>query len=124
MTAAESPEFDPAIPLGYLQMTGRVSGQPRETEIWFAYENGSIYILSGGGLNKDWIRNLRKTPHVRFLVGDVWVNGTARVIEDAVLDARIRRVVAAKYYHFDPDSDAPLPNEWSRTASPVVIDLA
>ncbi len=124
MTATEQWPFDPKTPLGYLETIGRVSGQKRKTEIWFGYERGMIYILSGGGLNKDWIRNFRKTPDVRFRVGDVWVEGTARVVEDNVLDARVRRVVAAKYHHFDPDGDAPLPNEWSRTATAVVINLA
>jgi deazaflavin-dependent oxidoreductase (nitroreductase family) len=118
-----APPFDPATKLGYLETTGRVSGQPRETEIWFAYENGMIYILSGGGLNKDWIRNFQKTPSVRFRVGETWVTGVASVVEDPELDQRIRRVVSGKYYDFDPDSDAPLPNEWSRTATPVRIDL-
>jgi deazaflavin-dependent oxidoreductase (nitroreductase family) len=115
--------FDPSTKLGYLETTGRVSGQPRETEIWFAYENGMIYLLSGGGLEKDWIRNFRKTPNVRFRVGETWVSGVASVVEDEALGQRIRRVVAGKYYDFDPDGDTPLPNEWSRTASPIRIDL-
>ena len=124
MTIANTPPFDPKTPLGYLETIGRVSGQPRETEIWFGYDAGMIFILSGGGLNKDWVRNLQKTPGVRFRVGDVWVNGTARVVDDPELEARIRRVVAGKYYHFDPDGDTPLPNEWSRTASPVAIEIS
>ncbi len=123
MTTTDMPPFDPATPLGYLETVGRVSGQPRETEIWFGYEHPGIYILSGGGLAKDWVRNFQKTPNVRFRVGDAWVTGTARVVDDAVLEARIRRVVAGKYYHFDPDGDAPLPNDWSRTAAPVAIDI-
>ena len=116
--------FDPATQLGYLETIGRVSGQLRETEIWFAAEPGAIYILSGGGLAKDWVRNMQHTPEVRFRVEGTWVSGTARVVEgDAELDMRIRRLVAGKYYDFDPDGDDPLPNEWSRTASPVAIDL-
>lgn len=117
------PPFDPATPLGYLETVGRVSGQLRETEIWFGYEHDTIYILSGGGLNKDWVRNFQKSPNVRFRIGDAWVSGRARVVDDPVLEARIRRVVAGKYYQFDPDGDAPLPNDWSKTATPVVIDL-
>lgn len=123
MTVNAQPPFDPATKLGYLETIGRKSGQPRETEIWFGYEAGVIFILSGGGLDKDWVRNFRKTPRVRFRVGETWVKGTARLVDDPVLEARIRRMVAGKYYGFDPDGDAPLPNEWSRTASPVAIDL-
>lgn len=115
--------IDPATKLGYLQTTGRVSGIPRETEIWFAHERDMIYLLSGGGVAKDWVRNLRKTPRVRFRVGDTWVIGTARIVNDPELEMRMRRVVAGKYYGFDPDGDDPLPNEWSRTATPIAIDL-
>ena len=115
--------FNPTTKLGYLETIGRASGQHRETEIWFAAEPGAIYILSGGGLAKDWIRNFQKSPQVRFRVDGTWVSGTARVVEDPVLEARIRRLVAGKYYDFDPDGSDPLPNEWSRTSAPVAIDL-
>ena len=123
MTTTDTPSFDPTTSLGYLETIGRVSGQPRETEIWFGYEQGMIYILSGGGLGKDWGRNFQKMPRVRFRVGDTWVSGTAGVVDNPALEARIRRVVAGKYYHFDPDGDDPLPNDWSKTAIPVAIDL-
>lgn len=122
MSTISSP-IDPATPLGYLETTGRVSGEPRETEIWFGYENGTIYILSGGGLGKDWVRNMLKTPKVRFRVGEAWVSGTGRVVDDPALEARMRRVVGGKYYNFDPDGDDALPNEWTRTAAPVAIEI-
>jgi deazaflavin-dependent oxidoreductase (nitroreductase family) len=115
--------FDPATKLGYLETIGRASGQPRETEIWFGYEHGVIYILSGGGLEKDWVRNARKQPRVRFRVGGTWVTGTLRIVADAAEEARARRVVSGKYYGFDPDGDQPLPNSWSRTATPIAIDV-
>lgn len=118
-----SAPFDVRTQLGYLETIGRVSGKPRETEIWFAWEHGMIYLLSGGGIAKDWIRNFQKTPEVRFRIGDTWVSGHARIVDDPDLDRRIRRVVAGKYYGFDPDSDAPLPNDWSRTAVPVAITI-
>lgn len=51
------------------------------------------------------------------------MTGRARIVENADLDARIRRVVAGKYYGFDPDGDAPLPNAWARTAAPVAITI-
>lgn len=116
--------LDPASALGYLETTGRVSGQPRETEIWFALDGDDLYLLSGGGLAKDWVRNLRANPRVRFRVGGVWATGTATVLAaDDPRESRIRRVVAGKYYGLDVDSDDPLPNAWSRTAAPVVIAL-
>lgn len=124
MIKPDTPPFDPKTLLGYLETIGRLSGQAREVEIWFGYENGMIYILSGGGLGKDWTRNILKTPAVRFRADGVWVKGIARVVDEPILEARIRRVVGGKYYHFDADGDAPLPNDWSRTASPVAIEIA
>lgn len=118
-----TPTFNPATKLGYLETTGRVSGQPRETEIWFAYEAKTIFILSGGGLEKDWVKNARRQPRVRFRIGETWLSGTLRFVTDPAEDARARRIVAGKYYDFDPESDDPLPNEWAMTATPVAIDL-
>lgn len=118
-----STKLDHTASLGYLETIGRVSGQPRETEIWFAVDGQTLFMLSGGGLEKDWVKNFQRQPRVRFRVGDARVAGVARVVADAEEEARARRLVAAKYYGFDPDGDAPLPNEWSRTATPVAIDL-
>ena len=120
MTAAT---IDPATPLGYLETIGRISGVPRLTEIWWALDGDRIFILSGGGLAKDWTRNMRKTPRVRFRVGEVWVTGTARVVDDPDTERRAREVVSAKYYGYDPARDTDLPNDWSKTATPVVIAL-
>ena len=115
--------IDPTAKLGYLETTGRISGLPRETEIWWALDGERIFILSGGGLEKDWTRNFRKTPRVRFRVRDVWVTGTASVVDDPVTERRAREVVAAKYYGYDPARDTDLPNDWAKTATPVMIAL-
>jgi deazaflavin-dependent oxidoreductase (nitroreductase family) len=115
--------IDPATKLGYLETIGRASGQPRETEIWWALDGDRIFILSGGGLNKDWVKNFQRTPHVRFRVRDAWVTGVASVVRDPAMERRAREVVAAKYYQYDPARDSDLPNDWTRTATPVVIEL-
>ena len=115
--------IDASEPLGYLETIGRVSGLPRVTEIWWALDGDRIFILSGGGLGKDWIRNVRKTPRVRFRVRDVWVSGIASVVTDPEIERRAREVVAAKYYGYDPARDDELPNAWAKTASPVMIEI-
>jgi deazaflavin-dependent oxidoreductase (nitroreductase family) len=115
--------IDPAAKLGYLETIGRVSGQPRETEIWWALDGDRIFILSGGGVNKDWVRNFLRTPEVRFRVRDAWVSGVASVVTDTATERRAREVVAGKYYGYDPARDGDLPNAWCRTATPVVIAI-
>ena len=48
----------------HLTTRGRVSGRPHEIEIWFALDDGTLYLLSGGGERSDWVRNLRTEPSV------------------------------------------------------------
>lgn len=118
-----SSRINPQTQLGYLETIGRVSGQPHEIEIWFAAEHDMIYLMAGGGMTSDWVRNLLSTPAVRFRVDGVWVQGTARLVTDPGQEMRVRRLVSGKYYGVDPEGDGELPNEWSRTALPVIIDL-
>lgn len=116
--------IDPQTKLGYLETTGRQSGQPRETEIWFALEGDRLYILSGGGLAKDWTRNAMQLPQVRFRIGDTWLTGRFRLVSEPAEDLRARQLLGTKYYDIDPnDPDPGATNDWLRTATPVAIDL-
>ena len=104
---------------GYLETTGRVSGQPRVTEIWFAAEGDRIYLLSGYHNNKDWVRNLTKTPRVRFRIGERWFTGTARIVDANPERDRARNLLAAKYYGGDLSGG----DNWAATGTPFAIDL-
>lgn len=102
---------------GYLETIGRVSGQPRETEIWFAVDGSTIYLLSGYHNRKDWVRNLTKTPRVRFRIADQWFTGTAHeVTGDPAAIRHARQLLADKYYAGDL-------NDWASTGTPYAIDL-
>lgn len=105
---------------GYLETIGRVSGQPRVTEIWFAAEDDRIYLLSGYHNNKDWVRNLTKSPRVRFRIGDRWYTGIARIVDaDPKEGERARIALAAKYYGGDLAGG----DNWATTGTPFAIDL-
>jgi len=54
----------PAGPVCHLTTTGRVSGRPRRTEIWYLDRDDGTYLLSGQGEDADWVRNLRADPRV------------------------------------------------------------
>lgn len=63
MLAAAVP-FDPALgeqSFCYLTTIGRVSGEPREIEIWFGLDGDTLYMLSGGRERS----NLRACPAAR-----------------------------------------------------------
>lgn len=55
---------DPAGPVCHVTTTGRVSGLPRRTEIWYLDRADGVYLLSGNGDDAEWVRNLRADPRV------------------------------------------------------------
>ncbi len=104
----------------YLTTTGRVSGAPREIEIWFALASSTLFMLSGGRDRSNWVKNLRKTPQVSVRIDGRTLAGVARTIApDTEEDAFARRLLLAKY---QPGSADNLDN-WSRTALPVAVEL-
>jgi deazaflavin-dependent oxidoreductase (nitroreductase family) len=103
----------------YLTTTGRVSGIPREIEIWFSLEGSTVYLLSGGRERSDWVRNLRRDPAVRLRIADRTFDGQARVVTDSGEDARARRLLLEKY---GPRYAGDL-SDWGRNALPVAVDL-
>jgi len=106
---------------GYLTTTGRVSGQPHEIEIWFGVgEDGrTLYLLSGGDDRADWVRNINRDGVVTFrILGATYAGAARRTSVDET--QAVRESLAAKYYGW---SGGELPNDWSRTALPVVISL-
>jgi deazaflavin-dependent oxidoreductase (nitroreductase family) len=99
----------------YLTTTGRVSGEPREIEIWFALEEKTLYMLSGGLDRSDWVKNLKRDPAVSVRIARRTFTGRARVVEDPAEEARARDLVAGKYGR--------LGSEWHREGLPVAVDL-
>jgi deazaflavin-dependent oxidoreductase (nitroreductase family) len=115
--------FDPALAgedYCYLTTTGRVSGEPREIEIWFALEGTALYMLSGGRDRSDWVKNLLREPRVSVRIGAETLPGRARVVEDADEDTLARRLLVGKYAgRYAGNLD-----EWERNALPVAVDFS
>jgi deazaflavin-dependent oxidoreductase (nitroreductase family) len=103
-------------PYGYVTTIGRVSGEPREIEIWFALDEGTVYLLSGGGDRSNWVRNLLRDPRARVRIGEHSFAGRGRLVEDPAEDARARELVGSKYGYSEE-------SRWRRTALAVAIDL-
>ena len=116
------PTLDPAAgeeDYCYPTTTGRLSGQPREIEIWFGLEGTTAFLLSGGGDRSDWVRNLQRDPAVRLRIGATTWPGRARIVEDPREDGRARALLADKYAdRYGGDLSG-----WRRRALPVAIDL-
>ena len=111
----------------YLTTKGRMSGEPREIEIWFglaapgaAPGGWTLYMLSEGRDRSNWVRNLVRDSRVMVRIGDSSFDGRARVVEDAEEDAAARSLLLDKYsagYSGDL-------TDWGRTALPVAVDLS
>ena len=104
----------------YLTTTGRRTGKPRTIEIWAAAHAGSLYLMAGNRDRSDWVRNLIRQPSVQVRVGAETRAGHARLVQDPEEDALVRRLLAAKYQHWQ---DGHPMTEWARTALPVAIEF-
>ena len=87
----------------YLTTVGRKSGRPHTVEIWYAVRSSgaTLYILSGGGYNSDWVKNIRHNSATQVRVGDRTFNATGRVVSESEEELLARRLVVAKYYGRD-----------------------
>jgi deazaflavin-dependent oxidoreductase (nitroreductase family) len=116
------PSLDPTVADAdycYLTTTGRVSGEPREIEIWFGLDGGTVYLLSGGRDRSNWVRNLQRDPAVTVRIGGATWPGRARIVEDLKEGGRARALLVDKY----TDRYAGDLEGWRRRALPVAIDL-
>ena len=104
----------------YLTTRGRVSGNPHEIEIWFGAQNNSIYLLSGGGQQSDWVKNLLKDPSVKVRIAKHTFSGAARLVKDEKEETTARYLLAEKYQEWEEGRTL---SEWARTALVVGIEL-
>src|SRR5882672_5980231 len=76
---------------------GRRTGKPHTVPIWFVVDGATLYL---GTLNakRDWVRNLRKTPEVALEVDGLRLRGRASPVADPAVEARIRDLLAGKYW--------------------------
>ena len=106
----------------YLTTTGRVTGNAHEIEIWFGAQDDVIYLMSGGGRNSDWVKNLIKNPDVTVRIGKTTFAATARLVTGSKEETAARYMLAEKYQEWE-DANAKTLSEWARTALVVGIDL-
>jgi deazaflavin-dependent oxidoreductase (nitroreductase family) len=104
----------------YLTTIGRISGRPHTIEIWFALQQTTLYLLSGGRDTADWVKNLQRASHVQVRIHERVLHGRARVVTDQDEDALARHLLFEKYA---PRSSEDL-SEWSRSALPIAVDLS
>jgi len=84
----------------YIHLTtiGRRSGKPHTVELWFAVQNGRVY-LSHEGKETDWMKNVRKNGHVSFEIGRKNFSGKARHLEEGTDEAWTGKVALYEKYY-------------------------
>ena len=65
----------------HLTTTGRVTGQPREIEIWFT-EHGEHFYLVAERESANWVRNIQSSPQVKVRLSDAEFNAIARLMHN------------------------------------------
>lgn len=87
----------------YLTTTGHISGRPHEIEIWFVEHDGCFYLISEKRAAAHWVRNLLRSPAIRFRIGQKSADalptraGLATLPVDADLIAAVKAKMEAKY---------------------------
>jgi deazaflavin-dependent oxidoreductase (nitroreductase family) len=83
----------------YLTTTGRLTGQPRQIEIWFTEHSGHFYLVAERE-SANWVRNIRSQPQVQVRIGDIEFNAIARIVHsgrEPRLAATVKALFDAKY---------------------------
>jgi deazaflavin-dependent oxidoreductase (nitroreductase family) len=52
-----------------ITVTGRKSGRAVSIPVWFAFENGKLYLVPVTGSNTQWYKNVLKNPSIRIEAG-------------------------------------------------------
>src|SRR5712691_7000845 len=80
---------------------GRKTGKPHEVTIWFVLDDDKLYIGTAN-VNRQWVRNVRKTPKIRLSIGGETFDGNARFLTDRAEHERAMAAIRRKYWIFRP----------------------
>ena len=80
---------------------GRKTGKPHEVTIWFVLDGDRLYIGTAS-VNRQWVRNVQKTPQVKLSIGGENFSGTARFVTDRAEHERAMAAIRRKYWMFRP----------------------
>lgn len=79
---------------------GRKSGQPHQVTIWFVVDGDHVYIGTANA-NRNWVKNVQKTPRIRMAIGGETFAGSARFLSGAEHE-RAMAAIRRKYWMFSP----------------------
>jgi len=80
---------------------GRKTGKPYAVTIWFVLDDDRLYIGTANA-NRQWVRNVQKTPQIKLSIGGESFSGTARFLTDRAEHERAMAAIRRKYWMFRP----------------------
>jgi deazaflavin-dependent oxidoreductase (nitroreductase family) len=80
---------------------GRKTGQPHQVTIWFAVDGETLYIGTANA-NRNWVKNVQKTPRIRMTIGGESFEGSARFLSERTEHKRAMLAIRRKYWMFRP----------------------
>ena len=80
---------------------GRKSGKPYNVTIWFVPHGDKVY-LGTANVNRQWVRNVQKTPQVKLSIGGETFDATARFLTDRAEHERTMARIRRKYWMYWP----------------------
>ncbi|MBV9483105.1 MAG: nitroreductase family deazaflavin-dependent oxidoreductase [Acidobacteria bacterium] len=84
-----------------LTHVGRKTGNRHQVTIWFVLDKDRFYIGTAN-VNRQWVRNVRKTPHVKLSIAGEKFEGIARFLTDRSEHEGAMTAIRRKYWMFRP----------------------
>jgi len=84
-----------------LTHSGRKSGKAYQVPIWFVLDGDRIF-LGTANVNRQWVRNVQKTPQVKLTIAGKTIEGEARFLTDPAEHERAQAIMRKKYWMYWP----------------------
>ncbi len=70
-------------------------------KIWFVVDGNGVFIGTAN-VERQWVRNVQKTPSIKLAVGEESCDAEARFLADPVERNRALLAIGRKYWMFSP----------------------
>jgi deazaflavin-dependent oxidoreductase (nitroreductase family) len=75
--------------MALVETVGRRTGAIRHTPIVCSADGDTLWLIAQHGRHAGWVRNFEAKPHVRVRLGRSWRSGTAELLPEDDVKARI-----------------------------------
>lgn len=76
--------------MALVETIGRKSGAIRHTPVAYTPDGDTLWLIAQHGEHAGWVRNFEANPKIRVRLGRRWRAGTAELLPDDDVKARIR----------------------------------